>query len=58
MECEGNCERHEGRVRCVWVYDSLKDWGPFYYCDVAVQHDIARGLKVVECSNNEVEQQI
>ena len=46
MECEGNCEKHDGPVRCVRVYNNSKDWGIFNYCNEAINEDIRRGFNV------------
>ena len=58
MECEGKCEEHVGQVKCVWVYNSVRDWGPFNYCEAAIEHDLKQGFTVAECCNNEVVQEI
>ena len=65
MKCEGKCKKHFGKVKCVWVYSKYMDyvpwtqeriieWGPFYYCENAVQYNIRKGFKVSECSHNEI----
>ncbi len=48
MECEGDCENHEGEVRQVHVIDkkTLHDWGLFEYCDSAINEDRGRGFEV------------
>ena len=46
MKCQGNCKKHTGEVKKVHVKGETKDWGFFYYCDVAIAEDIRNGLIV------------
>jgi hypothetical protein len=53
MECQGICKRYgycSGEIRKVHVtkneLDGIKDWGNYYYCDVAIQSDLDNGFNI------------
>lgn len=46
-ECEGDCEKHTGKVKKVRVVSGEGyDWGTFYYCDEAIGRDRYHGFDV------------
>jgi len=51
-KCEGNCEEHKGEPVLVRVWDKRiapnYDWGHFWYCETAIEHDKKIGLTVYD----------
>jgi hypothetical protein len=52
--CEGMCDKCQGDVRAVTVYDpaSLSEWGLYFYCEGAVEEEQRRGFDVTRVINN------